>query len=124
MIENMGESIDAVLNPIIGRKYVRKGRKVLVKVGESDVEVKETFKLYLHTKLSNPDYPPEIQAETTLVNFTVTQKGLEDQLLALVVKKERLDLATKRARLISQDNANKVKVKELGDEILRKLATA
>ena len=124
MIENMGESIDAVLNPVIGRKYMRKGRKVLVKVGEADVEVHESFKLYLHTKLSNPDYPPEIQAETTLVNFTVTQKGLEDQLLALVVKKERLDLATKRARLIAQDNANKVKVKELGDEILRKLATA
>lgn len=44
------------------------------------------------TKLSNPHYKPEIAAQTTLVNFCVTEKGLEDQLLALVVDHERPDL--------------------------------
>jgi dynein heavy chain len=48
------------------------------------VEFHKDFQLYLHTKLSNPHYPPEIQAEATLINFTVTAAGLEDQLLALV----------------------------------------
>jgi hypothetical protein len=46
----------------------------------------------LQTKLSNPHYKPEIAAQTTLVNFCVTEKGLEDQLLALVVDHERPDL--------------------------------
>lgn len=55
-----------------------------------------------HTKLSNPHYPPEIQAETTLVNFSVTQDGLDEQLLALVVKFERPDLAAQRSALILQ----------------------
>jgi hypothetical protein len=32
------------------------------------------FRLFLHTKLSNPHYPPEAQAETTIINFTVTEK--------------------------------------------------
>jgi dynein heavy chain len=45
-----------------------------VKIGDKDVEYNKNFKLFLHTKLSNPHYPPEIQAETTLINFTVTEQ--------------------------------------------------
>lgn len=33
-----------------------------------------------------------MQAQATLINFTVTRDGLEDQLLAEVVKAERPDL--------------------------------
>jgi len=38
----------------------------------------KTFRLFLQTKLSNPHYPPEIQAEAVLINFTVTEIGLGD----------------------------------------------
>lgn len=44
------------------------------------------------TKLGNPHYKPEMQAQATLINFTVTLDGLEEQLLAEVVAKERPDL--------------------------------
>ena len=36
-----------------------------VKIGDKEVECAPGFQLFLHTKLSNPHYPPEIQAETT-----------------------------------------------------------
>ena len=48
------------------------------------VEYDPKFRLYLQTKLANPHFKPEVAAQTTLVNFCVTEKGLEDQLLALV----------------------------------------
>ena len=35
---------------------------------------------------------PEMQAQCTLINFTVTKDGLEEQLLAEVVRSERPDL--------------------------------
>lgn len=35
-----------------------------------------------------------------MINFTVTEEGLSDQLLYLVVKMERPDLAKKRNELI------------------------
>ena len=95
-----------------------------IKLGDTEVEFHKDFKLYLHTKLSNPHYPPEIQAETTLINFTVTSAGLEDQLLSLVVRKERLDLATLSEDLVKQQNDFTIKMKELEDNILNKLATA
>ena len=124
LIENMGEKIDATLKPVIGRMTITRGRNQYIKLGDDEVLFRPDFKLYLHTKLSNPHYPPEVQAECTLVNFTVTEAGLEDQLLALVVKKERPDLAEERAQLVEQNNKFKVKQKELEDTILKKLAEA
>lgn len=82
----------------------------MIKLGEEEVDFNQNFRLYLHTKLSNPHYAPEVQAEATLVNFAVTPGGLEDQLLALVVRKERPDLASKKAALVQQGNAFKIKV--------------
>ena len=63
-----------------------------IKMGDKEVEYHPEFRLILHTKLANPHYKPEMQAQTTLINFTVTREGLEDQLLADVVRKERPDL--------------------------------
>jgi dynein heavy chain len=124
LIENIAESIDAVLNPVIQRAVIRRGKKMYIKLGDTEIEFHKNFQLYLQTKLSNPHYPPEIQAECTLINFTVTASGLEDQILALVVRKERLDLALLSEDLVKQQNDFTIKMKELEDNILHKLATA
>ena len=124
LIENIGETLDAVLNPVIQRAVIKRGKKMYIKLGDVEVEFHPDFRLFLHTKLSNPHYPPEIQAETTLINFTVTSSGLEDQLLALVVRKERLDLALLSEDLVKQQNDFTIKMKELEDNILSKLASA
>ncbi len=42
------------------------------------------------------------QAETTLINFNVTEGGLEEALVALVVSRERADLEKAKAQLIVQ----------------------
>eukprot|EP00516_Mucochytrium_quahogii_P000925 CAMPEP_0203746968 /NCGR_PEP_ID=MMETSP0098-20131031/2236_1 /ASSEMBLY_ACC=CAM_ASM_000208 /TAXON_ID=96639 /ORGANISM=" , Strain NY0313808BC1" /LENGTH=4160 /DNA_ID=CAMNT_0050635227 /DNA_START=190 /DNA_END=12669 /DNA_ORIENTATION=+ len=124
MIENMDEHIEASIMPIVRRATITRGTKKVIKLGEHEVALHKDFRLYLHTKLSNPHFPPEIQAECTLVNFTVTQVGLEEQLLSLVVRNERRDLAEQRAKLIRQQNRFTVKIKELEDKILVSLANA
>jgi dynein heavy chain len=97
-----------VLQPVYGRAIIKKGKSKYIKMGDRDLSLHENFKLIMHTKLSNPHYPPEIQAECTLINFTVTEAGLEDQLLAVVVKKERPDLAEQKEKLITQQNDFKI----------------
>ena len=125
LIENMGERIEAVLNPVISRATTKRGAsRFTLQLGDKDVDYNPQFRLYLHTKLSNPHYPPEVQAEAALINFTVTEAGLEDQLLAITVQQERPDLADLRTELIQQQNGFKITMKELEDGILAKLAGA
>ncbi|KAG8446024.1 hypothetical protein GDO86_013774 [Hymenochirus boettgeri] len=90
LIENIEESLDPVLGPLLGRETIKKGR--YIKIGDKECEYSPNFRLILQTKLANPHYQPEMQAQCTLINFTVTRDGLEDQLLAAVVSMERPDL--------------------------------
>lgn len=78
----------------------------------------------MQTKLANPHYKPEMQAQTTLINFTVTRDGLEDQLLAEVVKAERPDLEELKADLTKQQNDFKIMLNGLEDDLLSRLSSA
>ena len=122
IIENLSEEIDPVLDPLLGRMLIKKG--AAIKIGDKEVEYNPTFQLYLHTKLANPHYKPELQAQTTLINFTVTRTGLEDQLLAEVVKADRPDLEVQKSDLTRQQNEYKILLKSLEDDLLMRLSSA
>jgi dynein heavy chain len=78
MIESLGQEIDATLDPLLSRAFVKKGKNFTVKLGSEDVEISPHYKLYLQTKLINPHYKPETAAQCTIINFIVTESGLED----------------------------------------------
>ncbi|XP_014280457.2 dynein beta chain, ciliary [Halyomorpha halys] len=122
LLENIGESLDPVLDPLLGRNLIKKGKAI--KMGDKEVEFNPNFRLILHTKFANPHYKPEMQAQTTLINFTVTKDGLEDQLLAEVVKAERPDLEQLKAELTKQQNDFKIMLKDLEDDLLSRLSSA
>lgn len=122
LIENIDETIDAVLDPLLGRVLVKKGQ--CMKIGDREIDYNENFRLILQTKLANPHYKPEMQAQTTLINFTVTRDGLEEQLLAEVVKAERPDLEEQKSTLTQEENLYKIVLKQLEDDLLSRLSSA
>lgn len=123
LIENLDEMIDATLSPVIARNSKKKGMARIYQLGNSEFVINSGFRFILHTKLSNPHYPPEIQAETTMINFTVTEDGLEDQLLALIVKMERPKLAKRKEEVIQEQNQCKIQLRDLEEGILSDLNT-
>ncbi|XP_066519150.1 dynein axonemal heavy chain 17-like isoform X2 [Hoplias malabaricus] len=122
LIENIGETVEPVLDPLLGRNMIKKGK--YIRIGDKEVEYHPNFQLILHTKHLNPHYKPEMQAQCTLINFLVTHDGLEDQLLAAVVAKERPDLEELKAELTTQQNNFKIVLKQLEDSLLARLSAA
>ncbi|NXK40473.1 DYH17 protein, partial [Piprites chloris] len=120
LIEDIGETVEAVLDPLLGKIIL--GR--YIRIGDKEVEYHQQFRLILHTRCFNPHYKPEVQAQCTLINFLVTREGLEDQLLAAVVARERPDLETLKANLTKSQNEFKIKLKELEDSLLARLSAA
>lgn len=99
------------------------GRTFLV-IGDKEIDVDSNFRMYLTTKLANPNFDPSAYAKAAVINYTVTISGLEDQLLSVVVRCERPDLEEQREMLIAETSTNKQLLQALEDSLLRELATS
>jgi len=96
----------------------------MIKLGDNVIEYSPDFRFYITTKLRNPHYLPEVATKVTLLNFMITPEGLEDQLLGIVVAKERPELEEERQALIITSAANQKALKEVEDKILSTLSNS
>ncbi|XP_076243987.1 dynein heavy chain at 62B [Calliopsis andreniformis] len=124
LIENVLEELTPPLDPILMKATYKMGTLWYITLGEKVIEYNLRFRLYITTKLRNPHYLPEVFNKVTLINFALTMSALEDQLLGIVVAKERPDLQEKREYLIVQSAANKKALKQVEDNILKTLSVA
>lgn len=74
LIEDVGEALDAALEPVLQRATFKQGGRLLIRLGDTDVDYNPSFKLFITTKLANPHYFPETCIKVTLINFTVTMQ--------------------------------------------------
>ena len=121
LIEDVGEELDPVLDNLLEKNFVKQGKLLKVMLGDQEKDVMDGFNLIITTKLANPAYSPEISARCAIIDFTVTMKGLEDQLLGRVIKMEKTDLENERIKLCEDVIENKALMKTLEDNLLLKL---
>jgi len=62
--------------------------------------------------------------QVTLLNFMITPEGLQDQLLGIVVARERPELEEEKNALIIQSADNKRQLKDIEDKILEVLSSS
>ena len=124
LLENVGQELDPALEPVLLKQIFKRAGQNLIRLGDSDVPYSDEFKFMITTKLANPHYMPEVCIKVTVINFTVTMKGLEDQLLVDVIRNERPDLEEKRTALIVSIAADQSQLLEIEEQILSMLAAA
>nr|CAD7446891.1 unnamed protein product [Timema bartmani] len=118
LLENVGEELEPPLEPLLAKQIYKQGNTFYINLGDNTVEYKPEFRFYMTSKMRNPHFLPEVFNSVTIVNFALTIEGLEDQLLGIVVAKERPDLEDKRQELIVQSAANEKMLKQVEDSIL------
>ncbi|KAJ9437970.1 Dynein-1-beta heavy chain [Diplonema papillatum] len=124
LIQDVSERLDPSLDSILSRAIVKQGGRNTIKIGDNVVDYNDKFKLYLTTKNASPHYSPEICTKVTLVNCAVKDKGLEEQLLKIVVAREQKELEEQNDELVVSTAEYKRLEKELEDKILKLLSEA
>ena len=118
LLENVGEFLHPALEPLLQKQTFQQGGSVCIKLGESTIEYSKDFRMYITTRLKNPHFPPETTAKITMVNFDISEDGLVDQLLGIIVARERPELEEERSQVISQINENKKNLEDIENKIL------
>lgn len=124
LFEDIGETLEPALEPILNISSIDRQDMTILQMGDKELAYNPDFRLYFTTKMQNPHYKPEVSTKTTVVNFAVKEKGLQDQLLGIVVRFEEAKLEADKAELVRTVAANKRKLIELEDQILSLLETA
>uniref|UniRef100_A0A3B1IPW2 Uncharacterized protein n=1 Tax=Astyanax mexicanus TaxID=7994 RepID=A0A3B1IPW2_ASTMX len=124
LLENVGEELDAVLEPVLLKQTFKQQGVEYMKLGENIIEYSKDFRFYMTTGLRNPHYLPEVAVKVCLLNFMITPLGLQDQLLGIVAAKEKPELEEKKNQLILESAANNKQLKEIEDKILEVLSSS
>jgi len=125
LMENVGETLDPSLEPLLLKQKFKEGGSWYILLGaEETVEYNDKFKLYITTKLPRPHYKPEVSTKVSCIAFMITLQGLTDQLLGKVVSFEEKELDDRKKKAVADSARFKARLKELEDDILKKLTDA
>jgi dynein heavy chain 1 len=116
------ESIDPVLNPLLNKEFHKTGGRVLIRLGDEDIDFSPSFMMFLVTRDTSFQFAPDLCSRVTFVNFTVTPSSLQAQTLTKVLEAERPDVNAKRNRLLKLQGEYQARLRDLEEALLAELS--
>lgn len=118
------EHFDPIVMPVLNRELRRVGGRVLVRVGQQDVDIAPSFTLLLATRNASADIPPHVFSRVAVVNFTMTRKSLQSQVLDMLLRVERPDIDARRTSLLQMQHELHSRTRHLEQMLLTALHDA
>ena len=115
------EHLDPILNPVLNREIRRTGGRVLIRLGNQDIDFSPSFIMFLTTRDPSVEFSPDICSRVTFVNFTMTRSSLQSQSLDQVLKAERPDTERKRTDLMKMQGEFRLRLRTLEKLLLQAL---
>ena len=73
-MENIGEELDAILEPVLLKQTFKQNNMDYIKLGDHVIEYSKDFKFYITTRLRNPHYLPEGSVKVKFLSIFDHQK--------------------------------------------------
>lgn len=121
ILQHVTEETERLLTPLLDKAVVTIYNSPHIQLGDKTVPYNSNFRLIMLSNDVNPHYPAELFAKTVVVNFAIKEEGLEAQLLAIVVRKEKPELEINKDTLIVKTAEGRNMLKNLELELLRQL---
>ncbi|EIN13444.1 dynein heavy chain protein 1 [Punctularia strigosozonata HHB-11173 SS5] len=115
------EHLDPILNPVLNKEIRRTGGRVLIRLGNQDIDFSPAFTMFLTTRDPSVEFSPDICSRVTFVNFTMTRSSLQSQSLDQVLKVERPDTERKRTDLMKIQGEFRLRLRTLEKLLLQAL---
>jgi dynein heavy chain 1 len=112
------------MNSVLNKETSKQGGRVLITVGDQDIDFSPSFTMVLITRDATAVFTPDLCSRVTFVNFTTTQSSLQNQCMNFLLKSERPDVDEKRKEMIKLQSELKVKMMELEDQLLTELSAS
>nr|XP_054364461.1 dynein axonemal heavy chain 14 [Mirounga angustirostris] len=124
LLQNLPETLAPSLKAILKKDIHQRRGQYFIRVDDSEIEYNSKFRLYISTEIDNPHFPQAVYNFVTMINFTVTFQGLQEELLSTILTHEVPSLENQRLQLLESISLDATTLEELEEKTLNVLQNA
>lgn len=115
-------SIEPLLIPILKKDLKRFGSRLMLQIGDKQIDFNDQFRVFLTTRNTNIELGPNEKDLVSFVSFPVTKSGLEGKLLSIIIAHEQPELERKKQAYLEREEQLKLSLASMEEKLLKELA--
>lgn len=116
------EHYNPILDPVLRKEIHRNGGRLMINIRDQVIDFNPNFKLFMYTRDPSIMMSSFMDSRVTAVNFTITSKNLESQVLNLALRITNPVVEQKRTNIMVLQSQYKEKLKSLETNLLDSLS--